>query len=454
MTAGGGGDSGIPAGYTYLGQFIDHDLTFDRTDVALGTDITPAEMKQARSPALDLDSLYGAGPARPGSQVLPRRRPAPADGPHRGRRQRPLAAHDGFDLPRTTPRKHARSSRTPRNDENLAVAQTHLAFIRFHNRVVGTLGSVPAAQRFKEARRLVVKHYQWMIRHDYLPRICDAAVVDDVFTNGRKIFEVGAGADQVPTMPIEFSVAAFRLGHSMIRRDYNWNKEFDDGSGALFLLFAFSGTSGDLGNGCGCRATGSPTGGACTSSSRPRCRSPAGKFNRARRIDTLLSNPLKELPPGSFGAKQPPGDAIEANLAFRNLARAKMVELATGQGMAACLQSKGVAVTPLTKAQIRDGAAARPCPALGRRQRDRVPRPHAAVVLHPARGRAQRRQARPASAPGSSPRPSTGRSRAAASRSCGHGVQAGLGPTRRTFDMRDLLFFAFEGKKALLAPLG
>src|SRR5690349_4607700 len=63
MTQGGGGLGDIPAGYTYLGQFIDHDLTMDATSVALGTDISPAELLQGRSPTLDLDSLYGAGPA-------------------------------------------------------------------------------------------------------------------------------------------------------------------------------------------------------------------------------------------------------------------------------------------------------------------------------------------------------------------------------------------------------
>ena len=68
MIGGGGGDGDVPAGYTYLGQFIDHDLTFDRTkNVVLGDDITPAELVQGRSPRLDLDSLYGVGPANPGS---------------------------------------------------------------------------------------------------------------------------------------------------------------------------------------------------------------------------------------------------------------------------------------------------------------------------------------------------------------------------------------------------
>ncbi len=225
-------ESRIPAGYTYLGQFVDHDLTFDRTKVALGDRVRPAELVQARSPSLDLDSLYGAGPQDPVSDRfyedafhLKMGRTVAA-GPDRAR--------DGFDLPRRTSGSAGARRKAvipdPRNDENLAVAQTHLAFIRFHNRVVDTLpSSVPQAQRFIRARELVVKHYQWMLRHDYLPRICDGRVVRDVFTNGRKVFEVGATPTDVPTMPIEFSVAAFRLGHSMVRDEYNWNKRFDFG---------------------------------------------------------------------------------------------------------------------------------------------------------------------------------------------------------------------------------
>jgi hypothetical protein len=65
MTAGGGAVSQTPAGFTYLGQFIDHDLTFDRTDVMLGANVSPAQLLQGRSPSLDLDSLYGAGPQDP-----------------------------------------------------------------------------------------------------------------------------------------------------------------------------------------------------------------------------------------------------------------------------------------------------------------------------------------------------------------------------------------------------
>ena len=67
MVTGGGGDGKIPAGYTYLGQFVDHDLTMDPTGLMLAGEVSPAEMVQNRSPRLDLDSLYGAGPGNPES---------------------------------------------------------------------------------------------------------------------------------------------------------------------------------------------------------------------------------------------------------------------------------------------------------------------------------------------------------------------------------------------------
>ena len=135
-----------------------------------------------------------------------------------------------------------------RNDENLAVAQTHLALMRFHNRVAdGLPASVPAAQRFTQARELVTKHYQWMIRTDYLPRICAPGVINNVFNQGRKAFEVGVPAIQMPTMPIEFSIAAFRLGHSMIRAVLQLEQGLRQRPGSLFYLFDFSACGGELG---------------------------------------------------------------------------------------------------------------------------------------------------------------------------------------------------------------
>ncbi|HEY7075354.1 MAG TPA: heme peroxidase family protein [Solirubrobacteraceae bacterium] len=455
MTAGGGPFGDIPAGYTYLGQFIDHDLTFDKTNVTLGTAVSPAQLLQGRSPALDLDSLYGAGPGDPasakfyGPQGL-KLLLGKTDAVGRGR----LGVHKGFDLPRD-PSQQLAVIPDKRNDENLPVAQTQCAFIRFHNRVITELGAGPATANFAEARRLVTEHYQWMIRHDYLPRICDPAVVDDVFTNGRKVFEVGVNPTDVPTMPVEFSVGAFRLGHSMVRGSYNWNREFDDGAGTLDLLFNFSGTSGALGFGSRLPSNWIADFRRLYPFQQAALKVPPAKFNFARRIDTRLATHLGDLPPGSFGATNPPSDPSNANLAFRNLARAKMVKLATGQGMATFLQGKGVSVTPLTAAQIRDGNGGASLAGLTAQQRDALVAntPLWFYVLREAElnnGRLTGVGARIVAE--TFHRAMEG---SAISILRDPAFKPSFGPNApTTFDMRDLLFFAFEGKPELLNPLG
>ena len=362
MTAGDdGGNGSIAAGYTYLGQFVDHDMTFDQTTVALGESVAPVDLLQGRSPSLDLDCLYGFGPSDPVSGEFYR------DDRHlkTGRTVRVgpgrLVARSEYDLPREGDDSpgNPRRALIPdfRNDENLAVGQTHLAMIRFHNRVVDGLPSgVPTNQRFRRARRTTTLHYQWMLRHDYLPKICDAAVVNDVFTNGRKVFEVGADPMTLPTMPVEFSVAAFRFGHSMIRGRYDWNAEFPDGNGDLFFLFDFSGTSGFLGGG----PSALPSNWIAdwrrlyrfATIGRDDLKPPPREFNRARRIDTLLTPLLGSLPAGAFGGKREGFGQLAAHLAFRNLLRASMVRLASGQEMAQKLRASGVPVTTLTRRQI------------------------------------------------------------------------------------------------------
>ena len=461
MAAGGGGFGQIPAGFTYLGQFIDHDLTFDKTDVMLGANVSPAELLQARSPSLDLDSLYGAGPQDPGSARF-----YEADGVHLKTGKTVAAegipAKEGFDLPRGAGNTKAKKRRAiipdPRNDENLAVAQTHLAFIRFHNRVVDSLpASVPAAQRFAQARELVTKHYQWMIRSDYLPRICAPGAVSNVFNQGRKAFEIATPPTDVPTMPIEFSIAAFRLGHAMIRRAYNWNKIFDEGSGSLDQLFAFSATSGDLGGNQRLPSTwiadfrrlyNFKTAG------RNDLAVPAGKFNRATRIDTTLVNPLKNLPPGSFGGPNVPFDDPRANLAFRNLTRARMVKLATGQQMATFLKSKGVNLTKLTKVQIRDGKKGVKLDGLTQTQRAAALKdtPLWFYILREAELNAGKLKGVGARIVAETFHRAIEGSQASIIRD--PTWRPTLGPNNNTFRMVDLLLFAFKGKKALLAPLG
>ncbi len=149
-------------------------------------------------------------------------------------------------------------------------------------------------------------------------------------------------------------MAAFRFGHSMIRRNYDWNLRFAGTAGTLEFLFEFSGTSGFLAEGD--RALPSNWIAdwrrlyAFSSVGRPDLKPPAGANNLARGIDTVLAESLKFLPPGSFGGDDDDFGTLQANLAFRNLTRAGMVKLATGQQMATLLNSKGVPVTKLTQA--------------------------------------------------------------------------------------------------------
>jgi Animal haem peroxidase len=460
MTSGGGGFGNVPAGYTYLGQFVDHDLTFDKTSVALGENVPLAQLLQARSPSLDLDSLYGAGPGDPNSAKFY------SDGMHlkMGKTDKigppPLQARDGFDLPRVGGSGSKKKQREalipdPRNDENLAVAQTHLAMIRFHNRVVDSLpNAMPATQKFAMARDIVTRHYQWMLRHDYLPRIAAPGVVSNVFNQGRKAFEVGADAMSIPTMPIEFSIAAFRLGHSMVREVYDWNAAFPSGNGTLDFLFTFSGLSGDFFGGVRLPSNWIADWRRLYDFKKEQNRNdlaPPGSVNKAMRIDTRLAPTLHFLRQSATGD---PTGGIHDDLAFRNLRRARMVRLATGQQMVTFLKSKGVTVTKLTKAQLRDGKNGADLNNLTPGQRDGLftNTPLWFYILREA-------ELNNGKLDGVGARIVAETFHRAMEGSTSSIVRdpawrPNLGPNNTTFRMTDLLMFAFEGKKNLLAPLG
>jgi hypothetical protein len=331
--------------------------------------------------------------------------------------------------------------------------------IRFHNRVVDTLpASVPQAQRFATARDIVTKHYQWMVRTDYLPRICAPGVVNDVFNNGRKAFEPGASAMTVPTMPIEFSVAAFRLGHAMVRARYNWNSAFDNGQGTLGLLFDFSALGGNLGGNNRLLSIWIADFRRLYDfgeANKPSLEVPAAKFNRAMRIDTTIVDPLQLLPPKAIDLPaSTPGNDDRRNLAFRNLTRANMLRLATGQQMATFLKNKGVNLTRLTKAQIRNGNNGADLSALTQPQREAFLKdtPLWFYVLREAElngGKLKGVGARVVAE--TFHRAIQGSSSSIVNDT---GFAPTLGPNSNTFRMVDLLLFAFEGKKALLAPNG
>jgi Animal haem peroxidase len=462
MIGPGGGSGDVPAGYTYLGQFVDHDLTMDVTSVTLGEDVRPADLLQARSPSLDLDSLYGAGPADVVSAKF-----YEADGLHLKTGDSIAIGSDGVktghDLPRagTGPNRKARRQALipdPRNDENLIVAQTHLAMIHFHNRVVDKLpSSIPVAQRFRRARKVVTLHYQWLVRHDFLPRIVRENVLADVFDNGRKLVEPDAAPTSVPTMPVEFSVAAFRLGHSMIRDSYNWNRRFAGSNGFLDYMFQFSALGGDLGGEARLlsnwiadwrRMYDFPGGG------RPTLAAPGNNVNRAMRVDTVLTDPLKNLPASTFGGNNIPFDDQRRNLAFRNLTRGNMLKLASGQQLAERLTDLGVTTKPLTRAQILGGSGGAKVTGLTDAEKDALVArtPLWFYILREAETGDGRLRGVGARIVAETFHRAIEGSRFSLLREPDFQPKHGRDAT--TFEMTDLLFFAFAGKKSGINPLG
>ena len=290
-----------------------------------------------------------------------------------------------------------------------------------------------------------------MLKTDYLPRICAPGVVNNVFNQGRKVFEADADPMDVPTMPIEFSVAAFRLGHSMIRDEYNWNVAFDAGAGTLDWLFIFTGGSGNLG--------GLPRLASNwtadfrrlfdsreTPAAKPAARrARAAKFNRAMRIDTKIANTLATLPGFTGGGCQPRAPEPE---------RAKMVKLATGQQMVTFMKNKGVTVTKLTNAQIRDGNNGASLDSLTPAQRTLLLQrtPLWFYILREAEFNGGKLKGVGARIVAETFHRAMEGSTHSIVRD--ENFKPSLGPNNQTFRMTDLLFFAFEGKKALLNPLG
>ncbi|MHA5048289.1 peroxidase family protein [Streptomyces sp. SD15] len=360
-------NSPIPAIYTYWGQFVDHDLTAatDRDLVINITDenlppVPPEEvikkLQNLRLPALNLDSVYGDGPFA-----------APAVGkvavPYDGIKLRlgllsPVPASVGALIPpvddtqRDLPRDAERAPLVGdnRNDENLVVAQLHVAFLRFHNAAVDWVrDNEPEfesdAEVFRRARDLTRWTYQWLCVHDYLRTVARPDVVDRVDTAEGNLLDLDRRGTY---MPVEFSVAAFRFGHSMVRGAYDWNRNFGrpgDRSAAstLVQLFQFTGKGGFAGP----LTTTLPSNWPAEWDRMVDKNSQfANRF--ARLIDTRLAPPLAELP--NEGNDPGLADRIRKllkHLAQRNLLRGYRLAAPTGQAVAQAL-----GVTPLSRTEL------------------------------------------------------------------------------------------------------
>jgi hypothetical protein len=315
-------ESGIPALYTYLGQFIDHDITFDPAS-SLQMQDDPDALTDFRTPAFDLDNIYGRGPDD---------QPYMYDSDGKSfLLGKPLTGGD--PAPTDLPRNSATPARAligdPRNDENTIVSQLQGLFHRFHNRT----GKDNPGLSFEQAQKLVRFHYQYVVLNDFLPRIVQSGVLDALKENGK--YEKGKLKffhwKNLPFMPVEFSVACYRLGHSMIRPGYRLN---DDDS-TLLPIFTTpdavkAGFKDDL---QGFRAVVSNRaidwGRFIDIDTRVYDGTDAQNKKRlqfAYRIDTSIVNPLSNLP--AVVAANP------SSLAQRNLERGWRLGLPSGQDVA------------------------------------------------------------------------------------------------------------------------
>ncbi|ATB43164.1 hypothetical protein CYFUS_008644 [Cystobacter fuscus] len=199
----------IPAGFTFLGQFLDHDMTFDvySNINQVGTD--PDQTRNALTPTLDLGNVYGRGPVldaflykKDGATLV------------YGTTQNP-----NYDVCRNPVGTAIIGD--PRNDDNLFVSQIELAFIKFHNQVVKDLsGQYSGPDLFDAASQLVRWHYQWIVYYDFLPRFIGQSLFDKLVANGPQYY-----TQTSLEIPVEFSAAAYRMGHSTVRQTYRVNVE-------------------------------------------------------------------------------------------------------------------------------------------------------------------------------------------------------------------------------------
>jgi hypothetical protein len=327
----------IPAGFTYVGQFLDHDLTFDPAS-SLQHRNDPNALTDFRTARLDLDSVYGSGPAdQPYLYDT-------ADTVKLLIGRNPAADEDGNALePRDLPRnqQHRALIGDKRNDENTIVSQLQLTFLDFHNQVVDDIraGALDEAlvsdDVFAEAQRLVRWHYQWAIAFDFLPRIVGHELVDRLIKTERRSLPGGRHetisrfapehqfyrVKEHPFMPVEFSVAAYRYGHSQIRPEYDLNDAFEN----VPIFVEHPETAPSTGHLGGFRAL--PAG---FTIDWARFFDLGGEApEKSRLIDTRLAIPMTKLP-ANIASDGTDGKS----LALFNLRRGKMLGLPSGQAVA------------------------------------------------------------------------------------------------------------------------
>jgi hypothetical protein len=266
-----------------------------------------------------------------------------------------------------------------RNDENLLVAQFHLGVLKFHNRVVDQIDAHPHAfglrrrahdvLRFERARQLTRWHYQWLVVNDWLKTITLSGIADKILLGGPKHYAL---RKHELFMPLEYSVAAFRFGHSMVRGAYDHNRNFgknNGGPGAVLdfadfdQLFLFTGNGFTRDPNDPSKSIRNPFRGQPTLPfnwiiewDRFTDKGSADPTHFARKIDTRLVPPLTQMVnEGTAKALQDDANPLNKGLrgllrflAQRNLLRGYLLSIPTGQSVAQIMD-----VAPLTESELR-----------------------------------------------------------------------------------------------------
>jgi hypothetical protein len=338
-------ESGIPSAFTYFGQFIDHDLTFDPAS-SLQKQNDPDALVDYRTPRFDLDNVYGRGPD---------------DQPYLyedGRTfilGRPLSGAGATnpkarDLPRSQVQDKTNARRAiigdPRNDENVIVSQLQGLFHRLHNK----LARAHKDWSFVDVQREIRFHYQWVVLHDFLPAVVSRDVLDEVVPHITKKTNIREHAPNLefyhwknePFMPLEFSAAAYRFGHSMVRPGYRLSETV--GPLAIFANDPLKALTGfrefpdtwaiDWGRLIDLEPL--------DPGDEKKPQDPTRRLQLAYKIDTSLVFPLGNLP--ASVATNP------SVLALRNLERGWRMRLPSGQDVA-----RAMGIVPLADAEIKIG---------------------------------------------------------------------------------------------------
>jgi len=308
-------DSAIPSVYSYFGQFITHEIVLEPTKtgelgpktVPLADSVIPT-LANTRTALLDLDSIYG-----PMLDDNGKCQAVPLKGAEMEVARAGNSKVDGTDLPRELKSPFTARIGDRRNDANLITSQMHLAFLRAHNAIV-RLG-----HSFPDAQQLLRQHFQWLVVSDYLPRVVDHEVLESVQQGTINIKRLNGK----PFMPVEFSAAAFRFGHSMPRSRYDYNASYPNVRLSDLFLPHAGGYRNVLEEWIIDWSNFIP-----------------GGANRARRIDTRLVDPLSHLIDQN-------GKPIMLSLAGHDLLRGYLLRLPTGQAVARTLKVRAMSASEI-----------------------------------------------------------------------------------------------------------